>query len=145
MSLINFVRPDAQKILVTLGVAFITGFLLSFSIGGALSFMALLVTPFYTEYADVSYSMFIYYVLLWLPFYLLSRGINYLIMKRRVWFYASLPGASFFLVTLLRVLTTIYVTTRARISVINPPRKGPHHSNPVKFSVGCVNNECIRY
>ncbi len=70
MNIVELLKPNIQKIGVTLGLFIVIGLLVQFGLGG--SFIGLLLTPTYTLYADEAYTYINWYILLWIPLYVLG-------------------------------------------------------------------------
>ena len=68
----QILKPSPLKVVLALIVPFLAGLILTLSLDGAFGFYQLMLSPGYTTYADEAYFTFNSYLLLWVPFYILS-------------------------------------------------------------------------
>jgi len=76
-------KPSPGRIALTLLMPLIVGTILTLSLEAGLAFYQLMLTPTFEMYADELYAIFNYFVLLWIPFYLLSCLIIWLLSSAR--------------------------------------------------------------
>jgi len=76
-------KPSLGRIALTLLMPLIAGTILTLSLDAGLAFYQLMLTPTFEMYADGSYTIFNYFVVLWIPFYLMSCLIISLLSSAR--------------------------------------------------------------
>jgi hypothetical protein len=82
MDIKEFLKPNITKIIITLLLPALIGLILTFSISGVFAVYGLLLTPGYTIYADIAYYEWNYYILGWIPIYLLACGVDLKLLTR---------------------------------------------------------------
>lgn len=82
MDVRGFLRPTVVKIILTLLIPIPVYVLFTFRLGTVLDFYYWLLTPYIKTYADVMYTEFNYFVLLWVPFYLCTCLLVELVNRR---------------------------------------------------------------
>lgn len=82
MDIRGFLRPTVFKIILTVLLPVPVYVLFTLSVWGVLDFYFWLLTPYIKVYADVMYTEFNSFVLLWIPFYLAACLIVELFNRR---------------------------------------------------------------
>jgi len=68
----QILKPSPLKVFLTLLAPLLVGLILTLSLDGAIGFYQLMLSPGYTVYADEAYFFFNNFLLLWIPFYVIS-------------------------------------------------------------------------
>lgn len=76
MNIKDFLRPTKLKVLITLIMPVFVYIIVTFRVESILDFYFWLLTPTIKVYADVMYTEFNPFILLWIPFYLASCMIE---------------------------------------------------------------------
>jgi len=79
----EFLKPSIVKLLVTLVMPVPVAYLATFNVDSVLDFYWYLLTPTVKVWADVMYTEFNFWVLAWVPMYLVSCLLVYLVERRR--------------------------------------------------------------
>ena len=82
MDVRGFLKPTVTKIILTLLIPIPVYGIFTFRLDAVLDFYYYLLTPYIQTYADVMYTKFNYFVLLWVPFYLGSCLLVDLVNRR---------------------------------------------------------------
>ena len=82
MDVKSFLRPTFQKIVITLLIPIPVDILVTLRVDLVLDFYYYLFTPFIKVYADVMYTESNYFLLLWIPFYIIACIIVGLVKRR---------------------------------------------------------------
>jgi hypothetical protein len=80
---VEFLKPSIVKVLITLIMPAPIAYLVTFNVESILSFYGWLLTPMYKVWADVMYTEFNVWVLAWVPMYLVSCTLVYLVKRLR--------------------------------------------------------------
>ena len=83
MGVAEFLKPSIVKLLVTLVMPVPVAYLATFNVDSVLDFYWYLLTPTVKVWADVMYTEFNFWVLAWVPMYLASCLLVYLVERRR--------------------------------------------------------------